>query len=91
MGYFAIDFGAVDTDFVKWRDKTRILHRDTRFSKSPGYIFAAAAYIEQKQLMSKANISFMRGRKNATAKGAPQYELDDAFTTFDGIKNTGKR
>ena len=31
----------------------RILHRDNRFSSSPGYIFAAAAYIEQKQLSSK--------------------------------------
>jgi hypothetical protein len=65
----------------------KILHRDGRFSKSAGYIFAAAAaYIEQKQLMSKANISFMRGKSNVTANGIKQYELDDAFTTFDGIK-----
>ena len=68
----------------------RILQEDQRFSKSPGYIFAAAAYIEQKQLASKANISFMRGRKNENIEGKAHYNLDDAFTTFDGIKNTPK-
>ena len=40
--------------------------------------------------MSKANICFMRGRKNTTPDGAAQYELNDAFTTFEGIKNTPK-
>ena len=68
----------------------RIVHRDTRFSRSPGYIFASAAYIEQKQLMSKANISFMRGRKSMATEGTAKYELEDAFTTFEGIKNTPK-
>ena len=32
----------------------------------------------------------MRGRKNTSAEGPAQYELDDAFTTFDGIKNMPK-
>ena len=68
----------------------RILNEDQRFSKSPGYTFAAAAYIEQKQLSSKANISFMRGNKSVSTEGRVQYQLDDAFTTFDGIKNTPK-
>ena len=68
----------------------RILHEDQRFSTSPGYIFSAAAYIEKKQLMSKANISFMRGKKTVTKEGTTQYDLDDAFTTFDGVTNTPK-
>ena len=68
----------------------RLTNRDKRFTQSPGYIFAAAAYIEQKQLMSKSNISFMRGKKSTNGEGAAQYELADAFTTFDGIKNTPK-
>ena len=67
----------------------RILNKDLRFSKSPGYIFAAAAYVEQKQLSSKANISFMRGRKICN-NGVNEYELEDAFTVFEGIKNTPK-
>ena len=68
----------------------RIINQDMRFAKSPGYIFAAAAFIEKKQLMSKANISFMRGRKSLNNEGKAQYDLDDAFTTFDGVKNTPK-
>ena len=68
----------------------RLLNKDPRFSTSPGYIFAAAAYIEQKQLSSKANISFMRGKKTLNGEGINQYELDDAFTTFEGVKNTPK-
>ena len=67
----------------------RILNRDLRFSKSPGYIFAAAGYIEQKQLASKANISFMRGKKTCS-NGVSEYELDDAFTVFEGVRNTPK-
>ena len=68
----------------------RILNKDLRFSKSPGYIFAAAAYIEKKQLTSKANISFMRGKKTTNKEGTSQYDLDDAFTTFEGVRNTPK-
>ena len=68
----------------------RILNEDLRFSKSPGYIFAAAAYIEKKQLMSKANISFMRGKKSIDSEGKSLYNLEDAFTTFDGVTNTPK-
>ena len=68
----------------------RILHRDHRFSSSPGYIFAAAAFVEQNQLARKANICFMRGKKSITHQGTAQYQLDDAFTTFEGIKNTPK-
>ena len=67
----------------------RILNQDLRFKKSPGFIFAAAGYIEQKQLSSKTNISFMRGKKTVN-KGVAEYDLDDAFSVFEGVKNTPK-
>ena len=67
----------------------RITNQDNRFSQSTGYIFAAAAFIEQKQLSSKANISFMRGKKT-TINGVDEYDLDDAFTVFEGVRNTPK-
>ena len=70
------------------RNKKRIIHKDLRFSKSAGYIFDAAAYVEKKQLMRKANICFMRGRKSLDNEGKAQYVLEDAFTTFEGITNT---
>ena len=68
----------------------RILNKDIRFANSPGYIFAAAAYIEQKQLTDKSNISYRRGKKSVDSEGMTQYELNDAFTIFDGVKNTPK-
>ena len=67
----------------------RILNKDLRFSKSPGYIFAAAGYIEQKQLASKANISFMRGKKTFV-NGVNEYQLEDSFMVFEGVRNTPK-
>ena len=67
----------------------RILNKDNRFSSSPGYVFSSAAYIEQKQLASKANISFMRGQKTSQ-NGIAEYDLEDAFSVFDGIRNTPK-
>jgi hypothetical protein len=41
----------------------RIRNKDRRFEENPGYVFAAASYIEKKQLQSNANISFSRGKK----------------------------
>ena len=32
----------------------------------------------------------MRGNRSVNTEGVAQYHLDDAFTTFDGIKNTPK-
>ena len=68
----------------------RILNEDLRFAKSPSYIFGSAAYIEKKILISHANISYMRGKKTVGNDGKPQYDLEDAFTTFEGVKNTPK-
>ena len=41
----------------------RIRNKDRRFEENPGYVFAAASYVEKKQLQSNANISFSRGKK----------------------------
>ena len=38
----------------------RISNKDRRFEENPGYLFAAATYIERKQLQNNANISFSR-------------------------------
>ena len=32
----------------------------------------------------------MRGKKTVNSEGTNQYELEDAFTTFEGVKNTPK-
>ena len=67
----------------------RIRNKDRRFEGNPGYVFAAASYIEKKKLQSNANISFCRGKKTSTNDGM-EYTLDDPFTVFDNLKNTPK-
>ena len=67
----------------------RIQNKDRRFEENPGYVFAAASYIEKQKLQSNANISFCRGKKTSTNQGT-EYTLDDSFTVFDNMKNTPK-
>ena len=68
----------------------RIRNKDRRFEENPGYVFAAAAYIEKKQLQSNANISCTRGKKMKNNDGDTIYTLNDPYTVFDNIKNTPK-
>ena len=68
----------------------RLRNQDTRFSSDPAYVFAAAAYLEKKQLQRNVNISFQRG-KEVKSDGAPStYHLEDGFSVFDSISNTPK-
>ena len=68
----------------------RIRNKDRRFEENPGYVFAAASYIEKKQLQSNANISFSRGKKTTKNDGGTEYMLNDPFTVFENMKNTPK-
>ena len=68
----------------------RIRNKDRRFEENPGYVFAAASYIEKKQLQSNANISFSRGKKTKNEEGGTEYTLNDPFTVFENMKNTPK-
>ena len=68
----------------------RIRNIDRRFEENPGYVFAAAAYIEKKRLQSNANISFSRGKKSIKDDGGTEYTLNDPFTVFDNLKNSPK-
>ena len=68
----------------------RIRNKDRRFEENPGYVFAATAYIEKKQLQNNAKISFSRGKKTQTVDGDMVYSLNDPYTVFDKVKNTPK-
>ena len=68
----------------------RIRNRDRRFEENPGYVFAAASYVEKRQLQNNANISFSRGKKMKNNDGEAVYTLNDPYTVFDNIKNTPK-
>ena len=66
----------------------RLRNRDTRFSSDSSYKFAAAAYLEKKQLQKNINVSFNRGKQVASITGTKTYKLEDGFSVFDKIKNT---
>ena len=66
----------------------RILNKDTRFAHNPAYIFAAIAYIENKQIQRNKGISFIRGKAKQQSDGTHTYTLDDPCSVLDNIKNT---
>ena len=68
----------------------RLRNADTRFSEDPAYVFAAASYIEKKQLQRNVNVSFMRGKEKTSDTGYSTYSLDDGFSVFENISNTPK-
>ena len=68
----------------------RIRNKDVRFSEDPAYVFAAAAYIEKKQLQKNVNVSYLRGKEKTSEMGCSTYSLDDGFSVFDNISNTPK-
>ena len=68
----------------------RIGNKNRRFEENPGYVFAAASYIEKKQLQSNANISCSRGKRTSKEGGGTESTLDETFTVFENMKNTPK-
>ena len=69
----------------------RLRNADNRFSEDPAYVFAAAAYLEKKQLQRNVNISFLRGKEvQSDTAGYSSYSLDDGFSVFENISNTPK-
>ena len=68
----------------------RILNKETRFSKCPDYLYAAVAYIEQKQIWRNIGNVGRRGQKQISGEGQVSYELHDEFRVMEGMKNTPK-
>ena len=68
----------------------RLRNKDTRFSTDPAYTFAAASYLEKKQLQSNINMSYQRGKESRSADGVSTFTLEDGFSVFDKISNTPK-
>ena len=68
----------------------RILNKDDRFAKTPGYVFAAMSHVEAARLRCNANLSGYRGKKTTEGDGQTSYVLKDPFSVFDGIPGTPK-
>ena len=68
----------------------RILNVERIFSDTPSFVFAAVNYIERKQINSRINVSFQRGKKKVLNTGEIEYSLEDAFSVLDKMKGTPK-
>ena len=66
----------------------RLKNKDTRFEQCTPYVFAAAGYLEEKQMERNIGISYNKGKKNESNDGSKTYELDDAFSVLDNVKGT---
>ena len=53
-------------------------------------MFAAAGYVEEKQMERNIGLSYNKGKKNVSSDGSKTYELDDAFAVLDNVKGTPK-
>ena len=66
----------------------RLMNKDFRFAQNPAYVFAAAAYVEKKQINRNMGISFNRGTSRKNSNGDIVYTLEDPYNVLDNIKNT---
>ena len=67
----------------------RILNKDNRFSKNPGFCFAAMSYVEALRLRNNANMTGMRG-KRVEGKEGVSVEIKDPCAVFDKVPGTPK-
>ena len=68
----------------------RLKNKDTRFEQCTPYVFAAAGFVEEKQMERNIGVSFNKGKKTVSSDGSKTYELEDAFSVLDNVKGTPK-
>ena len=68
----------------------RMLNRDDRFAKTPGYLFGAMSMVEADRLRSNANLTGMRGTRRAGPGGEVSFQIDDPCSVFEKIPGTPK-
>ena len=68
----------------------RLKNKDNRFEQCTPYVFAAAGYIEEKQMERNIGVSYNKGKISRTKEGSTTYNLDDAFAVLDDVKGTPK-
>ena len=89
-GKFGMDYKRKQTITNQKYFNQRILNKNSKFSKTPGYVFGATSYIESERLRNNANISGYRGKKETDQEGHISYKIKNPFIVFDKIPNTPK-
>ena len=68
----------------------RLKNKDTRFEQCTPYVFAAAAYVEERQMDRNIGVSYRKGKVNVFNDGSKSYKLEDAYSVLDNVKGTPK-
>ena len=55
------------------------------FAMNKPFLFSAVHLVEQQQLMSRMNISYMRGKISKQQDGTKFLQTDDGYAVFDGL------
>ena len=63
----------------------RLLNINPVFSQNKPFLFSAVHYVEQQQLMSRMNISYLRGKMTHSSEGGKFLQTEDGYAVFDGI------
>ena len=63
----------------------KVVNVNPVFAKNKPFLFSAVQYVEQQQIMSRMNISFMRGKMTFSEDGSKFLQTEDGFNVFDGI------
>ena len=63
----------------------RLLNINPVFSHNKPFLFSAVHYVEQQQLMSRMNISYLRGKMTHSSEGGKFLQTEDGYAVFDGI------
>ena len=66
----------------------RICNVETKYAKTPTYVYAAVGYHEQKQIASNMGLQGSRGREVIGEGGKRRYVLEDAYAVLENIKQT---
>ena len=66
----------------------RVLNKETRFAKSPAYLYYCVGLLEEKQIYRNISLVGIRGKKTVTPDGSTTFELNDEFRALESIKNT---
>ena len=66
----------------------RICNKNSKFARSPAYVYAAVAHTELKQIQRNINVSYSRGKEVTSKDGITTLKLDDPYAVLDDIKQT---
>ena len=61
---------------------------EQKFAKTPSYVYAAVAYIEQQQILRNLNMEGRLGKEVSGENGKKKFQFEDAYAVLDNVKQT---